>query len=299
MKTILYGTDCTDNDANALRYAYRFSSIMKADLHVLHVYDFPPINFLTIQPKELLKKRMQQEQKDILTNYCTKHLKNEFRQKPITIHAVENVSIINGILDKSKMLLPNLVILGMKDSRSKRRYFSSNIAEALLDKIELPILIVPNGLRHEGLSTIVYATDFEKEDIMSIKKLIEIAIPFGALIEIIHVFETEHYHAKENMERFKNILLKEVSYSEITFRTITSVKVKSGLLSVLKKEHATMLAMLAMLERKHNSGFNLFSRKDLVKDIGATVSIPLLAFSKHSTKSKKANIPGNKKIMEY
>ena len=293
MKAILYATDCTDNDAHTLRCAYRFSAIMKADLHVLHVYDFPPINFSIIQPKELLKKRMQKEQKDIVTKYCATHLKNEFRQKPITVHAVENVSIINGILDISKMLLPDLVILGMKDNHSNRGYFSGNIADALLNKIEIPLLIVPNGLSYDGISTIVYATDFEKEDIMSIKKLIEIAIPFEALIEIIHVFETEHYPAKENMERFKNTLLKEVSYSEIIFKTIASSKVKSGLLKVLKKEQATMLAML---ERKHNIGFNIFSRKDLVKDMGTTVSIPLLAFTKHSTKFKKADIPTAKKL---
>ena len=239
---------------------------------------------------------MLHEQKDTITKYCEDHLKSEFRQKPITIHAVENDSVVDGIYDISKMLLPDMVILGMKDRRSKRGYFSGNIANGLLDIMDTPLLMVPNGVINKGITNILYATDFEKEDITSIKKLVEIAAPYKALIEVVHFYETKHYPAKENMERFKNTLLKEVKYPEISFRTMASDEVKSSLLHILKKEQATMLAML---ERKHHSDFNILLHKDLVKDMGATVSIPLLAFSKHNTKSKKIKFPALKKHKNY
>ncbi len=286
MKTIIYATDCTTNDASSLQYAYRFSSIMNAELHILHVYPFPPISFSTIKSSGALRKSFQKEQKEILTQYCETHLKNEFRQKPITTHAVENVSIADCILDLSKRLLPDLVILGMKDSHSNRGYFSGNIANELLDKIEVPILIVPNNISYNGFSTILYATDFEEEDFLSIQKIIEIARPFEALIEIIHVFEMDKYPARERMEKFKEALLKQVSYPEIVFRTIASGEVKSGLLSVLNNENANMLAML---ERKHNWSLSNLFHKDLVKDMEANVAIPILAFSKHSDKTKLQN----------
>lgn len=294
MKTILYTTDCSSNAASTLRYAHRISSFMKANLHILHVYDFPPINLSTIQPLESLKKRMHEEQTELVKKYCAKHLKNEIRQKPITIHVVENNSISESILRLSKILSPDLIIIGKKDSHSTRGYFSGNIADSLLDKIEVPLLIVPNDMNYNALSTIVYATDFEQEDILSIQKLIEIARPFEALIEIVHVYEMDKNLAQENMGKFKNMLLKQVSYPEITFRSILSSKIKSGLLSVLNKEKASMLAML---ERKHNWGLNNLFHKDLVKDMEATVEIPILAFNKHSTKIKfqnaNANIPKN------
>lgn len=276
MKTIIYATDCSINTSSALCYAYRFSSIMKADFHVIHVYDLPPINFSTIHPKEILKKRIQEEKEDMVNKYCTTHLKNEFRKKPITIHAVVGDSITDNILSLSNILLPDLVILGMKDRYSTRGYFSNNIANELLNKIKVPLLIVPNGVGYNNLSTIVYATDFEIQDIQSIKKLEEIAKPFSALIEIIHVFETDEYSTRENMKKFKNLVLKNTSYPEIIFKIIASGKIKSGLLSVLKKENANLLVML---ERKHNSYFNLFSDKDLVKKMEASVSIPILAYT--------------------
>lgn len=286
MKTIIYATNCTTNDASALKYAYRFSCIMNADLHILHVYDFPPISFSTIQPSESLKRRMHEERVELVDKYCKKHLKNEFHQKPLTTHVVENDSVSESILRLSKLITPDLVIIGMKDSHSTRGYFAGNIANTLLDTIEEPLLIVPNSLVYDTISTIVYATDFEEEDILSLQKLTEIAKPFSALIEVIHVYKTDEYPAKMYMKQFKEALLQEVSYPEIVFKTIASTNIKSGLLSVLNNENANVLAML---ERKHEWGFSNIFHKDLVKDIEVSLKIPLLAFSKYSTKLQNEN----------
>ena len=276
MKSIIYATDCSQNSAQALRYAYRFSLIMKADLHVLHVYDLPPVNLAVINSKTILKKHMQEEQKDLVKKYCTKHLKNEFRQKPIIIHAIRGTSITESILSLSKKIHPDLVILGMKDNKSTRGFFSGNIADALLHKIDVPLLIVPNNVSYNSLSTIIYATDFEEKDIDSVLKLIEIAKPFSALIEVVHVYELHKNEAKENMEKFKNRITKLSAYPEIIFNTIASGKVKSGLLNTVKNENADLIAML---ERSQPKKFSLFLDKDLVQEMEASVSIPVLAFT--------------------
>lgn len=279
MKTILYATDCTINDASSLKYAYRLSSIMKASLHVLHVYEFPPISLLTIQTPENLKKRMHKEQVELLDKYCKTNLKHEFHQKPITTHVVESSSISDSILRLSKILNPDLTIIGMKDSHTTRGYFSGNIANTLLDSIEMPLLIVPNGMICNTISTIVYATDFEEYDIISLKKLVEVAKPFSALIEVIHVHKTDEHPVKILMEQFKDRVMQELLYSEITFKTIASTKIKSGLLSILNRENANVLAML---ERKHDWNLANLFHKDLVKDMESEISIPLLVFNKYS-----------------
>lgn len=292
MKTIIYATDCSENDASSLKYAYRYSCIMKAELHVLHVYDFPPITFSTIRSSTTLKKGVHEEKIAFLEKYCKTHLKNEFSQKPITTHVIDSVSVSDSIKRLSKSLNPDLIILGKKDDYSSRGYFSGNIASALLDIIDVPLLIVPNGLIYNTISTIVYATDFEEDDVLSIKKLIGIAEPFSALIEVIHIYKTDEEPAKELMEEFKNLVTKQISYKEITFRTIASTRIKSGLLSVLDIEKASMLAML---ERKHDLNFSNLFHKDLVKDMEETLRIPLLAFNKHSSKLQNANAKLKKK----
>ena len=280
MKTILYATDCTKNDASALKYVYHFSCIMKADLHVIHVYDLPPVSVSVIQRSEVLKKNINLELKHVVEKYCEAHLKNESHKKTIKIHAIEHVSVEDAILDLSKKLSPDLVVLGIKDSHSHRGFFSSNIANVLLDKIEVPIMMVPNGLIYNSISTIIYATDFEQEDILPLKKLIEIVRPFEALIEIVHIYRTDTTTAKERMEQFKEMLLDQISYQNMTFKTIAANKIKKGLLSVIDNENASMLAML---ERKHHLSIDNLFHKDLVKDMEDTIAVPILAFNKQRT----------------
>ena len=292
MKTIIYATDCSENDASSLKYAYRYSCIMKAELHVLHVYDFPPITFSTIRSSSSLKKGMHEEQIELLEKYCKTHLKNEFSQKPIITHVIESDSVSESIKRLSKSVYPDLIIIGMQDDQSNRGYFSGNIASALLDIIEVPLLIVPNGLIYNTISTIVYATDFEEDDVSSIKKLIEIAKPFSALIEVLHIYLTDEEPAKENMKKFKYLVEQQVSYNEIGFRTIASTKIKSGILSTLNIEKASMLAML---EREHELNLTNLFHKDLVKDMEESIKIPLLAFNKHSSKLKNENVLAKKK----
>ncbi|GAL68713.1 universal stress protein [Jejuia pallidilutea] len=296
MKTILYATDCTVNDIASLKYAYRFSTIMKADLHIVHVYEFPPIANATLHAPELLKKRMHIEKTKLVENFCKVNLKHEFQQKPVTTHVIESGSVSESIQRLSNVLMPDLVIIGMKDHHSTREFFSGNIANALLDTIEMPLLIVPNGMIYNTISTIVYATDFEEYDILSLQKLAEIASPFSALIEVIHVYKTDERPAKVLMEAFKKRLLQKTSYPEITFKTIASTNIKSGLLSIVNWENANVLAML---ERKHDWNLANLFHKDLVKEMESAISIPLLVFNKSSIESKKIFVPTNEPIFAY
>ena len=296
MKTILFATDCTSNAASILKYAYRFSSIMKADLHILHVYNFPPIGLSTIQPIESLKKRIHDEQIEVLKKYYTKHLKNEFCHKTIITHVVENSSVSESILRLSNILNPDLIMVGTKSEQNLRGLFAGNIANELLDNIDIPLLIVPKDVSIEKFSTIIYATDFEQEDFVAIQKLVEVAKSLEAFIEIIHVYKLDQTVAKNNMEMFSRSLSKKISYPEITFRTIASTKIKSGLLSVLNGEKASMLAML---ERNQSWSFTSLFHKDLVKDMEATINIPILAFNKRTTDIELETVSQVKRELAY
>ena len=296
MKTILFATDCTSNTASTLKYAYRFSSIMKADLHILHVYNFPPIGLSTIQPLESLKKRMHDEQIEVLKKYYTKHLKNEFCQKTVITHVVENSSVSESILRLSQILNPDLIVVGTKSKQNLRGLFAGNIANELLDNIDTPLLIVPKDVSIKKFSTIIYATDFEQQDFVAIQKLVEVAKSLEAFIEIIHVYKLDQTVAKNNMEMLRRLLSKKISYPEITFRTIASTKIKSGLLSVLNGEKPSMLAML---ERNQGWSFASLFHKDLVKDMEATINIPILAFNKRTTDIALETVSHIKRELAY
>lgn len=276
MKTVLYATDCTRNSAPALRYAYRLSRAMDAKLHVFHVYELPPVTFATIRSTKQLKQRWYQEQRELVANYCSAQLKNELYLDPVKIQVAESNAVARSIQSAALALAADLIIVGMKDQYTLRGIFSGNIANELLDKLDIPLLVVPNDMYYHGLSTLIYATDFEEADIYAIGSLVQIAETYGALIKVVHIPLKNEPDANQRMKWFEDELRQRISYPEIVFGVSEAEDVESGLHSFIRKEHADMLVMM---EREHSSIYDRLFHRDLVRTMEGEISIPLLAFN--------------------
>lgn len=277
MKKILYATDCSLHSGLALRYAFRLSSVMKAKLHVLHVYELAPFVTATVRRHSKFELSYADEQLLVLKEYCERQLEHEYGPKDLELVVEENLSITNQILETSKNIEADLVIVGMKDYYSLRSYFSENIAKKLLHKINLPLLLLPPEVYYHGLATLLYATDFEQTDVTAIKRLVKFAEPYGALIKVVHIPRNKETDFDEKM----NILerkVKEISdYPEIVFCTKKSEDVETGLNSCIEEE---LPEMLVMLEREHGLWNDRFFKKDMVEVMEGKISIPLMVFNK-------------------
>ncbi|WP_273568562.1 universal stress protein [Maribacter halichondriae] len=278
MKTVLYATDLSKHEVYTLRYAYKLSNGLKANLIVLHIYSVPPVTVATIRSAKQIKERLNIEKRDTVLNYCVKHLKDESVRDRVEIKVHEHAAVSDGILEKTRDLNPDLVLVGMKDEHTQRGLFTGNIAKKLMKKVGCALLIVPNTLRFRKLQTIIYATDFEEADIFAIKKLVELAKPFKAKIRVVHIPTIDEYVGKEQLEGFEAMVRKKVNYSGIHFHTFLANTIYHGLRAFVELHDADMLVMM---ERKHEGPFfkKLF-HKDLVKHMESHISIPLLSFNK-------------------
>lgn len=276
MKTILYATDCSKHDTAILQYAYELSYKVKAKLILLHVYSIPPIQPSTIRPRKHLSTHTHDEQLTVLKEYATKHIKQRSPKATIGYEVVENTSVSDGILSKVEELLPNLLLVGMKDEHTTRGIFSGSIAKALLEKVSCPFLVVPNMQGFKSVKIIVYASDFEEHDIFAIQRLVETARPLNAKIKIVHIATKDEYKVEEQMQWFKEMLQQKTNYKNITYEILTNVDVYDGLLHYINLKNADMLALL---EREEKGFFKNLFHKDLTKKIESNINIPMLSFN--------------------
>ncbi len=276
MKKVLYATDCTKKSAPALRYAYRLCRAIQAELHVLHVYEIPPIKVATIRSPQQLEKWEFQEQKEIIANYCATHLKNELYIDPIKIELVESSFVAKSIATVCERLEADLVIVGMKDNYTLRGIFAGNIANELLDRLSVPILVLPNESYYHGLSTLVYATDFEAADVLAIHDLVTVAKPYNALIKVVHVPLKKELDTKMRMQWFEREVRQRIAYPELVFSLVEAEDVESGLRKCVRQEQAEMLVMM---EREHPRFYDKLFHKDVVEGMQLEVSVPILIFN--------------------
>ncbi|WP_297707375.1 universal stress protein [uncultured Eudoraea sp.] len=280
MKTILCATDYSDNSISALKLANVFRKKLKAELHVVHVFD---ISATFISTVSLAYARLEEaafnSHREKLDSFCWKNLRMMENEKGPVIHVVENSIESNGIIEKAEEINADLIIVGMTGSNIVKDLIIGSTATALIEKSPLPVLSVPQISKLSELSTIVYATAFEEADVLAIKKITEFATAFDTEIKLIHVSTKKEYAAEDQMLWFKEMLKEKVTYEKISFEFRLSDDVFNTLKAYLKEVDADILVML---EREGHTLIPNLWHYDLVKRMKLERLVPLLSYQKNS-----------------
>lgn len=280
MKTILYATDYSENSVAGLKYAYSISSKMKAKLLVVHVFDYPTmLDNLSLKGEDAfpdIEGGGFKKHNAKLYDFCTKNLKVDLGESNIEIEAIENKSVVKGIVSKAKEVDAFLIVTGMKGGSALREIIMGNTTKHLLEKSPCPVLTIPSDASHTQIETIVYATDFEEEDLGAIDKLTEIAKPFNAKIKIVHVSSLKEIVGKQQMKDIEEKIQKNIKYVNLEFDIFYSDDVFNDLRIYLGNANTDLVAML---ERESKSLASQVFHRDLVKRMESYGKIPLISFN--------------------
>lgn len=277
MKTILYATDYSENAETAIKYAHVLSSKMGATLLVIHIYKLPLILGLELEAfyDELEKTSFEKNQTKLI-NFCKKHLGKNLDSINVKTYSFEDLSVVHGIISKATEHKTSMIIIGMKKESAIKELFMGDTSMEIIEKAPCPVLAIPKNANFQKLKTIVYATDFEEEDIGAIHKVSQIARKFNSNIKVVHISTEKEPDGKVQMEWFKEMVEQKVTYKKIEYEVLASDEIFISLRAYLETVDANLVAML----EREKSGFlrNLFHR-DLVKEMESFGKIPLLSFN--------------------
>ncbi|MFA5297667.1 MAG: universal stress protein [Lutibacter sp.] len=276
MKTILCATDYSKNAVTALKYAYEITSKIGAELLVIHIYKLPLILGLefTIFYDDLEKTTFQKNN-ERLKKFCKKHLGKDLKEMKVVTSAFEGISISQGIISKASEYNVSMIVIGMKKETALKELFMGDTSMDLIEKAPCPILAIPINASVGKLKTIVYATDFEEEDIGAIVKVSQIAKKFNAKIKVVHIASDEA-DGNLKMEWFEEMVRQEVTYKKIEFEVLHSQEIFKMLRFYLFSNNADLVAML---ERKKIGFIRKLFHHGLVKEMESFGDIPLLSFN--------------------
>jgi len=283
MKTILYATDYSENSVAALKYAYSLSTAINATLEVIHIFDYPTmLDGLSLEAEDPfpdIEGDAFKKHNAKLKDFCKEHLGSELEKMNVKIEAIEDTSVIDGIISKASNVAPLLIVTGMKGGSILREVIMGNTTKHLIEKSPCPVLAIPAGVSHKEIKTIVYATDFEEEDLGAIDKLAEIAELLQAKIKIVHISSSERIIGKAEKKEIEDKIHKCIPYRNLEFNILYSDDVFNDLKIYLGKANADVIAML---ERENKSIISEIFHRDLVKKMESYGKIPLMSFNAHN-----------------
>ncbi|MCK0135122.1 universal stress protein [Arenibacter sp. S6351L] len=283
MKTLLYATDYSKNSVSALQLAYNLSQDLGTRLVVTHTFNLPTVLGVEGQDdRPVLEGNPFKIHRAQLEKFCTEHLGSKWDNPKIQLEPVQNSSVIKGIISKAEEYHAQLIVVGTKGASGLEEMIMGSTTKKLIEKAPCPVIAIPNDILPRNMDTMVYATDFEEEDIHAIQKLTEIAKPLKAKIKVVHISTNEEYAGDLLMEWFKEMLKSKVDYSEIEFELLFSEDVFDTLRIYLGVVNADMVVML---EREKKGFLKKWFHRDLVKKMEDKGEIILMSFNEHNHKT--------------
>jgi nucleotide-binding universal stress UspA family protein len=270
MQTILVPTDFSEPAENALYYAIELAKIEKAKILLLHSYTIESAGLVSLHDREADAKR---HSDSLLKTAALKvrHAGNiEYEFMSLEGPAVK---IILETADKRNV---DLIIMGTHNESDLIRAILGSSAVKVMEKASCPVIIVPENAPFNDIKRITFATDYRTSDLQALNKLIEIARPYNAQINILHVSEvTVPVDEEKNMmEEFMQEVTDTVEYNNFSFQMLAGINVEAELEAYLDQNPADLFSM----STHHRDFLDKIFGSSLTRKIAYHPKMPILVF---------------------
>jgi nucleotide-binding universal stress UspA family protein len=268
MKTIAVLTDFSERSTNAALYALQLARRLHANILLYHTFRVPSGKI-----DDAIKKGSEsklREQARLLKKELAGLAPEAFRPGIACSWAEGSFTLnLDGLLNDKALIL--LVMANHHEGLSA--LMTGNHLTAALDRVSLPVLVVPEQAVFKPIHKIAFPTDLGKGDLDVLGSLAGMARPFQAEILLAHI-RPEAGVMEAPVKDFLKDVGNRIDYPNIYYRDVNQMQVKTGLLELEKKADADLLVMV-----HRNKGFieQLFGSSHTQK-IASAPLLPLLVY---------------------
>ncbi len=272
MKTILVNIDDPNESKDYITYCVRVAQDLGMAVRLLSVFD--PNNYPLGMPgttgdnvqwiNENIM-RVTDETKRHIDNMI-QTLKDEISDMPMIDYSVETGFITDIIEDISKEKYIEMIMLQENEARKDKMIGGADID--IIRHTECPVWIIPEKAEYHPYKSVIYATDYNENDIQTLKKLVQLIKPYSPAITALHITESLDFVEKIKNTGFKDMLTEKISYKNVDVKAITEKTGKNIVESIddfANGNHADLIVLLK--ENRHflERIFKVSSAKKLIR----------------------------------
>ncbi|HOI87691.1 MAG TPA: universal stress protein [Lentimicrobium sp.] len=287
VRRILVPVDFSDASNKACSFALGLAAKLKAEVKLLHVYYNPVIDIAPFDTSHAYQVNLinylheaEQNARHQLINLA-KDLKAQVKKKKQDIkitYSLTNGLAADEIIDKSRKYKPGLIVIGTRGIGKQTGGFLGSVTARVIEKTSAPVLAIPESSRFtkvENMKNVLYATDFDQSDHLSISRLIGLLHPFDTNLYCVHIsIGMRKSWEKVKMETLKHFITKEYKKFPIQYDMVVSDDILNGLETYMRNHSIDVIALT-----NHNRSLlaRLFT-PSITKLILGRISKPLFVF---------------------
>lgn len=282
MKTLLAIIDEPKESKVFIRYVAQMAANLKANVHVLHVQtqiNYPmggasdTMGQASLQ-MHLTLKELAKNSKTILTQYI-----NEVSSEISTNIFSGLTTEIGGVeLIADDLIKEGKIDMAVIESRWEESFWSQSSSNMdLIEGLKCPVWIIPKGQAYLSMKNIVYATDYNEEDVTNLTRLIHLFPDLTPYITALHITDSRDFKDRIKKDGFKEMLQKNVAYPQLIVKALhrnSDEDIADLLADFTETNHTDLVVVL-----KQNKSFfeNLF-KTNHTKEILEKSELPVLVF---------------------
>lgn len=287
--TILVPVDYSGYSTLACRYAAKIAKSSNSKLCLFHAFYSPAFDLIELtgglQTQQQLRADVTEQLIENENEDMRKYIESlqqfpEFesiQREDITFELKAGLAK-DEILIMANNIIPEVVVMGTRGADKKTVSILGSITEVSIRKLNVPVLAIPEDYKFIGpqnLNRIVYLTDFDESDFVSIKKLMRFTQFLNLSIHCIHIGPRKDKWEILKMEGLKDYFQKAYHKESVECHVLDN---KPDLLQALDKYVLeNKINIISLTHRKRNL-LDKILKPSVTKKIFYHTQIPLLVF---------------------
>ena len=288
IKRILVPVDYSECSTFACRYAIKISCKLGAEIKLFHTYYSPAFDLIELagavqtqsQLREEVTGNLEQSEKATAENFLQglKAYTVDCGLPPIPI----SYEIIPGIPEDeiirySEGYQPDLVIMGTHGKGTGMGSIIGSVTAAVINRITFPLMAIPEKytfIGEKNIKNVLYVTDFDESDFLTLKRLIDFTTPLDLDIHCVHIGENPNSWDKVKMEGLMAYFRNAYGKTQVTYSFINQKNLLEDLDKLIREKSINILSLTAHRQNIINKLF----KPNITRKLFYHSGIPLLVF---------------------
>jgi nucleotide-binding universal stress UspA family protein len=258
MKTLAFLIDEIDNSKELIRFAALLGKDINAKVHVLLVQS--TANYGTYgrvgmsAPQDpLLLQELSADAREKVAGFI-KEIEAELTGAPSIEFQFEIGAASEILKEKVENNFYDMVML--KGHAAQSFWLQDSVIMDVVRNVPCPVWIVPPDAEYQPLNKIIYATDYNEEDITTLESLSRVAKPFEPEILALHISNDGEFEKKLKSEGFAALLREKSGYSKISVKMIPEEDGRDAVETLVNEAENANANLIVVLKENRNQEKN-------------------------------------------
>lgn len=277
IEKILVPTDFCEPAENAFRYALWFADHYAASIELIHIvypetdtFDLPMMSAQGTQAgveaaREAIKSFVERGMAQVQAGHNLQNVPNV--QSDIMIGVP--TSIIAELAKRDDI---DLVIMGTHGKHDGFDKVFGSVASNTMQRLDCPVLVVPETVEHDEICTIAYATDLREADPFHIWETCKILDRFSPILRIVHIEDEPTEDKAMDMKDMEKFFTEHVPALQVTFHTFGAKDIVQELSDFSEAWGVDLMVM----HRPKRSFFERLFHRSVSREMALVGKLPLL-----------------------